>query len=102
VTITVTFPTFAALLAVRVKTLDEVAGFGVKEAVTSLGSPEAASVTLPENPCTGVMVIVLVPLAPPLAMATAFGERRARNLAHGRKCIDQSASVRTAPAVDKS
>ena len=103
VTVTVTFPTFAALLAVRVKTLDEVAGFGVKEAVTSLGSPEAASVTLPENPCTGVMVIVLVPLAPPLAMATAFGEAESEKFGP----TDVSALIRALPfglpqPVDKS
>jgi hypothetical protein len=74
VMVTVTVPVFAVALAVRVRTLLEVAGFGLKAAVTPFGSPEAASVTLPENPFTGVMVMVLVPLAPPFAMVTAFGE----------------------------
>jgi len=59
---TVTVPGFAVGLAVRVRVLVEVAGFGLKAAVTPDGSPEAASVTLPENPLTGSMVIVLVPL----------------------------------------
>ena len=72
VTVAVSF--VAVALAVRVRMLVEVAGFGLNEAVTPFGSPEAVSVTLPENPLTGVMVTVLVPLAPPCAMATAFGE----------------------------
>ena len=74
VIVTVAVPAFAVLLAVRVSVLVEVAGFGLKEAVTPVGNPEAASVTLPENPPDGVMVIVLVPLAPPLAMVTELGE----------------------------
>ncbi len=74
VTVTVTVPVAAVALAVRVRMLVEAAGFGLNEAVTPFGSPEAVSVTLPENPLTGVMVMVLVPLAPPCAMVTAFGE----------------------------
>lgn len=74
VMVSVAVPSFAVLLAVRVSVLVEVAGFGLNEAVTPFGNPEAASDTLPENPFTGVMVMVLVPLAPPLAMVTAFGE----------------------------
>ena len=74
VMVTVAVPSFAVLLAVRVSVLVEVAGFGLNEAVTPFGNPEAASDTLPENPFTGVMVMVLVPLAPPLAMVTTFGE----------------------------
>jgi hypothetical protein len=60
-------------LAVKVKTLVEVAGFGLKEAVTPFGSAEVVRVTLPLKPPAGVMVMVLVPLAPPLAMLTADG-----------------------------
>ncbi len=67
-------PAVAVVLAVKVRTLVEVAGFGLKEAVTPFGSVEVVSVTLPENPLTGVMVMVLVPLAPPLAMLTADGD----------------------------
>ena len=50
-----------------------VAGFTLKAAVTPVGNPEAARVTLPENPFTGVIVIVLLPLAP-LATLRAVGE----------------------------
>lgn len=74
VMVTVTVPAFAVLLAVNVSTLDEVAGFGLNEPVTPLGNVEVVSVTLPENPLTGVMVMLLVPLAPPFAMVTAVGD----------------------------
>ncbi len=57
-------PVAAAVLAVRVSVLVEVAGFGLKEAVTPFGNPEAASITLPENPSKVVMVIVLVTVFP--------------------------------------
>ncbi len=72
VTVAVSF--VAVALAVRVRMLVEVAGFGLNEAVTPFGSPEAVSVTLPENPLIGVMAMVLVPAAPPFAMVTAFGK----------------------------
>ena len=76
VIVTVAVPAFAVLPAVRVRTLVETAGFGLKAAVTPFGSPEAATVTLPENPPSGTTAMVLVPLpAPPtIVMATAFGE----------------------------
>jgi len=54
----------AMLLAVRVSTLLPVVGFVPNEAVTPLGKPDAASVTLPVNPPTSVTLIVLVPLLP--------------------------------------
>ena len=37
---------------------------GLNEAVTPVGAPDAAKVTLPENGLTSVTVIVSVPLAP--------------------------------------
>lgn len=74
VMVTVAFPTFAVLLALRVRVLVDVVGFGLNTAVTPVGSPEAAKVTLPENPLTGVTVIVLVPPAPPFAIVRALGE----------------------------
>jgi hypothetical protein len=74
VIVTVAVSCSAVALAVRVRMLVEVAGFGLNDAVTPFGSPEAVSVILPENPSTGRMVTVLVPPAPPCAMATAFGE----------------------------
>jgi hypothetical protein len=66
-------PAAAVVLAVKVRTLVEVAGFGLKEAVTPFGNAEVVRVTLPLNPLTGVMVMVLAPLAPPLAMLTDDG-----------------------------
>ena len=64
VMVTVELPVVAVELAVRVSTLVPVVGFVPKAAVTPLGRPEAARVTLPVNPPTSVTVIVLVPLPP--------------------------------------
>jgi len=64
VMVTVADPVVAVLLAVSVSTLVPVVGFVPNDAVTPLGRPDAASVTLPENPPTSVTVIVLVPLLP--------------------------------------
>ncbi len=69
---TVVVPVGAASLAVSVRTLLEVAGFGLKAAVTPFGRPDADSVTFPVNPFTGVIVIVLVPLLP-CVMLTLLG-----------------------------
>ncbi|HEY1985990.1 MAG TPA: hypothetical protein VGG85_11300 [Terracidiphilus sp.] len=46
-------PRLAVLLAENVSVLYPVAGFGVKDAVTPLGKPDADSVTLPLNPYWG-------------------------------------------------
>lgn len=43
-------PRAAELLAVSVTVADPVAGFGEKDAVTPLGRPDAARLTLPVNP----------------------------------------------------
>ena len=64
VIVTVVVPVVAVALAVNVSVLDDVAGFGLKDAVTPLGRPEAARLTLPLNPFAGVMLTVLVPLVP--------------------------------------
>jgi len=64
VMVTVDVPVVAVLLAVRVSTLVPVVGFVPKAAVTPLGRPDAARVTLPVNPPTSVTVMVLVPLLP--------------------------------------
>jgi hypothetical protein len=48
--VTVAVPVLAVLLAVSVSTLLPVVGFVPNAAVTPLGNPEAASVTLPLNP----------------------------------------------------
>ena len=73
VIVTVTVPVVAALLAVSVNVLVAVAGFGLKDAVTPLGRPDADKLTLPLKPFCGVTVIVLVPLAP-CAMVKLFGD----------------------------
>lgn len=72
VTVAVTlFPVVAELLALSVRVLEAVAGFGLKDAVTPLGSPDADKVTPLLKPFCGVTVIVLVPEAP-WAMLTLF------------------------------
>jgi hypothetical protein len=57
-------PRVAAAVAVRVNVLELVAGLVEKDAVTPLGRPEAASVTIPVKPLAGVMVMVSVAGAP--------------------------------------
>ena len=64
VTVTVNAPVVAVLLAVRVSMLLLVVGLVPNEAVTPLGKPDAAIVTLPVNPPVSVTLIVLVPLLP--------------------------------------
>src|SRR5215472_7456034 len=62
--VTVNAPVVAVLLAVNVTTLLPVVGFVPNAAVTPLGKPEAARVTLPVNPPVSVTVMVSVALAP--------------------------------------
>jgi len=62
--VTVAVPAVAELLAVKVSVLVPVVLVGLNDAVTPLGNPEAARLTLPVNPFAGFTVIVLVPLAP--------------------------------------
>jgi len=73
VIVTVADPVVAVLLAVSVSTLVPVVGFVPKAAVTPVGRPDAARVTLPVNPPTSVTVIVLVPL-PPCVIVRLLGE----------------------------
>jgi hypothetical protein len=73
VIVTVSVPLAALALAVKVNVLSEVAGFGLNAAVTPFGKPDAESVTLPLNPFTGMIVIVLVPLLPG-ATSIVFGD----------------------------
>jgi hypothetical protein len=61
---TVDVPTAAVLLAVSVSTLEPVEEAGLNDAVTPLGSPVAANVTLPVNGLPSVTVMVSVALAP--------------------------------------
>ena len=62
--VTVAVPTVAELLAVSVSTLDPVAGFVPKDAVTPPGKAEAVRVTLPLNPPAPITVMVSVALLP--------------------------------------
>jgi len=62
--VTEAVPVVAVLLAASVNVLVAVAGLGLKEAITPLGSPEADKLTLPLKPFCGVTVMVLVPFAP--------------------------------------
>ena len=64
VMVIVAAPMVAVLLAVRVSRLLVVAGLVPKEAVTPLGRPLAASVTLPVNPLVPGTEIVSVALLP--------------------------------------
>jgi len=64
VIVSVTVPGVAVLLAVSVRVLVLVAGFGLKDAATPLGKPDADKLTLLLKPLCGVTVIVLVPVAP--------------------------------------
>src|ERR1700684_3903332 len=73
VIVTVAAPVVAVLLAVSVSTLVPVVGFVPNAAVTPVGRPDAAKVTLPVNPPTSVTVIVLVPL-PPCVIVRLLGE----------------------------
>lgn len=64
VTVTVVVPVVAAPVAVSVMVLEPVVGFGLNDAVTPVGSPEADKLTLLVNPLCGVTVTLLVPVAP--------------------------------------
>ena len=66
VIVIVEVPATAAVLAANVTILVPVVGLVPKVAVTPLGKPDAASVTLPVNPPVSVTVIVSVALLPVL------------------------------------
>jgi hypothetical protein len=80
VMVTVAVPVVAVLLAARVSVLVEVVGFVLKVAVTPLGKPDAAKVTLPENPPSSVTVIVLVLPPPPRVIVTLLGDEASLKL----------------------
>ncbi len=71
--VTVAVPGVAVVAAVNVSVLEAVAGFGLNDAVTPLGKPEADNVTPPLKPLCGVTVIVLMPLVPCVTL-TLFGD----------------------------
>ena len=64
VTVTMTVPVAAVLLAVSVKVLLLAVLLALNDAVTPLGRPDADKLTLPLKPLNGVIVIMLVPVVP--------------------------------------
>ena len=85
VMVTVTVTVDAVLLAVSVNVLVLVVLVvlvGLKEAVTPLGKPEAAKLTLPLKPFCGVTVMVLVPLVPWVS-AKLLGDAESTKLGTG-------------------
>jgi hypothetical protein len=72
--VTVYVPAAAVALAVKVSRLAPVVGLVPNTAVTPLGKPDAASVTLPVNPPESITVMVSVPLLPS-AIDSADAER---------------------------
>jgi hypothetical protein len=64
VMVTVEVPDAAELEAVKVTTLEVVAGLGAMAAVTPLGRPEAAKFTRPVKPPTSVTVMVSKAMLP--------------------------------------
>jgi hypothetical protein len=85
-----TIPADAVALAVRVSTLVVVVGFGKNDAVTPLGSPDAARLTLPENPFAEFTVIVLIPSLP-CTTPTLFGEDE--TVKYAGKCPKQPVRI---------
>jgi hypothetical protein len=69
VMITVADPVAAVADAENVSVLTLVAGFGLKLAVTPVGSAPTVRVTAPVKPLTGAIVTVLVPLPPCVTLA---------------------------------
>ena len=63
----------AVLATLSVNTVELLALYGTNKAVTPVGKPMTAKVTLPVNPFTSVTVIVLVPL-PPCVIVRLLGE----------------------------
>lgn len=72
VKVTVAEPVRAELLAVKVKVLVDVAGLGLKDAVTPFGSPDALNATALLKPFSGMTVTVLE-LSPACATVSALG-----------------------------
>lgn len=64
VTVTVNVPVFARLPTASVRVLEDVAGFGLSDADTLFGSPEADRLTVPVNPFDGAMAMLELPFLP--------------------------------------
>ena len=94
VMVTVLVPVVADALAVSVSVLVPVVGFGLNPAVTPLGRPDAARVTLPVNPFTSFTVMLLFPLAPPSVIVKLLAESESVKLGVADPV---SVSIRVAP-----
>ena len=79
VTVTVTVPVDAVLLAVSVSELVVVVLAGLNDAVTPLGRPETDRLMVPLKPPSRVTVTVLVPLEP-CGSVNPLGEAERRKL----------------------
>lgn len=64
VIVTAAAPSEAERLTVKLRILEDVVLWGLNEAVTPLGRPEAERPTLPEKPLAGFTVMVASPLLP--------------------------------------
>src|SRR5882724_2995780 len=82
VTVTVTVPVAAVLLAVSVKVLVPAVLLGLNDAVTPLGRPDADKLTLLLKPFCGVTVMALAPVVP-CASVKLFGDAEKAKLAGG-------------------
>ena len=78
VTVIVDIPVTAKALTVSVRVLAPVVLAGLNDAVTPLGRPDAARLTLPLNPPCGPTVIVLTPLPPGLTLRLAGAAARVK------------------------
>ena len=82
VTVTVTVPVAAVLLAASVNVLVLAVLLGLNDAVTPLGRPDADKLTLLLKPFCGVTVMVLVPVVP-CASVMLFGDAEKAKFAGG-------------------
>jgi hypothetical protein len=96
--VTVAVPGVAETFAVKVSTLAPVAGFGLKDAVTPVGRPDAARFALPVNPFKPVTVIVDV-TEPPWASAREAGEAPIVKLGKGPTVRTSVAAAVSEPEV---
>jgi hypothetical protein len=86
VTVIVTVPVVAVLLAVSVNELVLAVLLGLKDAVTPFGNPLADRLTLPLKPLWGETVIVLVPLVP-CVIVRLFGDAESEKFGGGATVV---------------
>ena len=78
VIVTVPVPVVAVALAARVNVLDDVAGFGLNDAATPSGSPEAERFTESVKPFWGTIVMVPTPAVPCMTVRLPGEEERVK------------------------